>query len=702
MNARRQRVAVTGLGIASALGGSAQETFERLLAGEQSIGAVQRFETTGLRSRIAAEVHATRLPSGLDPESLSRTDAMAIAAAREALASSGLRVKSGALGAVLGGTAGAMLETEEDLLRHGADAKSAARAARFLSNPLSSTIVALERVLGTLGAATTVCSACSSGNAALTIGAHWVASSRFGAVLAGGADGLCRMTFAGFNALGALDPAPCRPFDVSRRGLTLGEGAAFLLLESEESATARGAKILAWLSGWALGAEAHHSTHPEPTGERAGLLMRVAMQEAGLSPEDIDYVNAHGTGTLHNDAMEALAFHVAFGAEASRVKVSSSKAQVGHTLGAAGALEAAITVMALGSGETPPTIGLTEAADTGLRHVRTVEPGHLRAALSNSFGFGGLDAVLAFRSSGEPARSTGELHTELVVTALGRPDFEGLGSLDAERSRRFDRLTVGATTAAAAALSAAELAPAGVGLVMANAYGNVERSLRFLDRLLFQGPKHAPPAEFPHLLHSAPAGNASIYLGLTGPVFTVSDGALGAESALTSAISLLEFGVATAVLAGGIEPEDPIVRELSPTCAGLPRGEGGGFLLVERADVARERGRRPLARLLSHQEERGHARRLVLEAPLDVAHARVVLPTADAPLEARLLGTPWANARVSIAARDDTGGHEALGMLAFDHAISVIQQGIAREVLVVSGGVARRYFTRFTAAEAGA
>ena len=265
----------------------------------------------------------------------------------------------------------------------------------------------VSRAVGGVVRSRSICSACSGGAIALVQAAAWLMRGEVDHVLAGGADGLCRLTLLGFNALGATDPALCRPFDRSRGGLNLGEGAAVLVLEREETARARGAQVLAFLDGFAVGAEAHHITHPDPEATRARALMREAMKRAGFAASDIGYVNAHGTGTQQNDAMEARALVDVLGASAAQTWVSSSKAQLGHTLGASGALEAAITVLSLANQQVPPTAGLVEPEESALRHVlATGQPANMDAALSSSFGFGGMSCVLAFSGSERPAAVT--------------------------------------------------------------------------------------------------------------------------------------------------------------------------------------------------------------------------------------------------------------------------------------------------------
>jgi 3-oxoacyl-[acyl-carrier-protein] synthase II len=284
-----ERVAVTGVGAVSALGSSARSTFEELVRGTRGFGPVTLFDPLDARAKVAAEVR------GLDVRSLapaaeagdfSRTDALALAAAREAFAHAGAPRLPFAVS--LGGTTGGMLETEHLLLAGPLDRVDPSRASRLLSHPLDLTTDRLCRALGGAKQTSTLCAACSSSALALVQGAAWLAQGRVDLVLAGGADSLCRLTFFGFDALGALDLGPCRPFDRQRRGLSLGEGAAFLCLERESTARARGADILAFLSGSATGAEAHHITHPEPSGTRAAELLGRALRAAGLGAAEHD------------------------------------------------------------------------------------------------------------------------------------------------------------------------------------------------------------------------------------------------------------------------------------------------------------------------------------------------------------------------------------------------------------------------------
>jgi 3-oxoacyl-[acyl-carrier-protein] synthase II len=714
MSTPSERIAVTGLGIVSALGPDAPQSFERLLRGESALCPLSLFETTGARSHLAAEVTCELPPAdalGGKGPLLSRSDRLALLAAGEALKSAGDRQKSARSGLSIGGTTGGMAFAEEELFAQNAAATGVARARRLLSHPLSATAQALEAAFGPFTRHSSVCTACSSGAVAIVQAAHWLLRGDVEQALAGGVDALCRMTFAGFDALGALDSEPCRPFDLRRKGLTLGEGASFLVLERESRARARGARVLAWLSGWAIGAEAHHVTHPEPSGQRAAALMRGALSMAGLTAADLDYVNAHGTGTLANDAMEAKALLQVLGAEAPRVRVSSSKGQLGHTLGAAGALEAAITALALDRQLSPPTGGLSQPEEPALRHVLgRAEPAEMRAALSSSFGFGGMNAVLLLEHADAPARTSVELRHSFVVSAAtavgisldGQRPFETaesaldpLAQLDAERSRRFDRGAAWVTLSVGRLLESAQIAGDNVGLAVGNAYGAVERSLAFLDRLRERGMRLSPPAEFPQLVHSALAGNASIYLKLDGPVAGVAEGTTSGPAALSRALAWLELDLAKAVVAGALEARDPVTAELVAHGAGRARGEGGGFLLLEPASRVLERGHTPLARLAEHREERG-GEPAAWPAPRAELLALVV-QCGEADLDELIQTSAWSRCRrIDLAAAGLT--HEALSGSALALGALLVARGTP-EVLVVAGNRHVRYVTRFEALE---
>lgn len=685
------RVAVTGVGIVSALGQSASQTFAALMSGARGIAPIELFDPGDVRSRLVGEVRDLRVSDAAKrghAEEFSRTDAMAVLAAREAAGQA--RLPAGArLGLALGGTTGGMFETEGVLSSPELASLPSARAARLLSYPLSSTLPRVAEAFGAVRLSRSICSACSGGAIALVQAAGWLARGEVDYVLAGGADGLCRLTLLGFNALGATDPNPCRPFDRARAGLNLGEGAAVLVLERQESAEARGVEVLAWLDGFAVGAEAHHITHPDPSGACALRLMRRALERAGRTPAEVGYVNAHGTGTLQNDAMEGRALLELLGPSASAVWVSSSKAQLGHSLGASGAIEAAITVMALARGALPPTAGLSEPELSELRHVRQPHTEQaLAAALSSSFGFGGMSCVLALAARHTPPPPELPIARGVAIVSSARLDasVELESKLDPERSRRFDRAS--AFTSLAVTLALAGREPRETGLVLGTAFGNVERTMAFLARAEAKGPRQAPPAEFPHLVPSAPAGNASVYAGLSGPVFAVSDLGQSGEAALCVGAELIELGVAERILVGAVAPRDGIVeRVLGPlyqasSSEGQERGEGVGLVLLEARSSSAHETQTFLAGRYAGELTPG-SRLEALPPVVTGAEQRLLLAASSAELRAALERSAWAGvARQDLAA--EHGYHEALGAVALARACEQLAAGAPR-VLVLSG-----------------
>lgn len=708
------RIWVTGLGVVSPLARGAAATMDRLVAGERALGPVTLFALDGQRAGIVGEVAglsaAEVAPPG-EEEGWSRTDAMAVIAAREALAQAKIHPGSAEVDLILGGTTAGMFETESTLAALSDAPDAIAPLQKMLSHPLSSTADHVRAAVGPFRRMRSLCSACSGGANAILLGASWIQDGSATAVLAGGADGLCRLTFTGFGALSALSAELCRPFDRRRSGLNLAEGAAFLLLEREDVARARGARPLAELRGWEVGAEAHHITNPEGAGVSAARVMRGALGRAGLRPADIDYVNAHGTATPLNDAMETAALRQCLGDEIARIPVSSSKGQIGHTLAAAGAIEAAIAVMAIERAVLPPTIGLEEVDPAcALNHVTEARSAEIRAVMSSSFGFGGTDTVLIFTQPGRfpelgaaprrpvvvtgaatvgPLGVLGSAGTHLYLEPGPAPDagpiaVQASEHLDVGRARRMDRAGKLTTIAMAAAQRDAGLSvegdrSLGVGAVSGSAFGSVDGSTAFMRRIFDKGPKFASPADFPNLVPSSPVGHASIYLGLRGPVLAVSDLEVTAECAMITAIDLLSAGVGQAIFAGAAEERSPMIeRCLGPLCTGItdrgPRSEGASALLFEAEEHARERGAKIIARVVFWTSWRGEGEGVAQGLPPPPLRAAVFTGRDDAHLRHLLEGTAWgALPRRSLAAR--AGDQEGTGGFAAAAAISALASG---------------------------
>ncbi|HEY7366149.1 MAG TPA: beta-ketoacyl-[acyl-carrier-protein] synthase family protein [Methylomirabilota bacterium] len=390
-----RRVVVTGLGAVSPFGPGVKAYWDGVRTGTCAIRPVTLIEVTGFRCRIAAEVPE---PVPGSPRR-SRTDRLALQAAREAADDAGLGPgERSQAGLIVGAVGGGMLEVEPwywRLGQAGAELRPPRTALRAIL-PCSHADV-VGHALGLGGPRETLVTACSSGAAAIAVAAELITDGVTPVVLAGGADALTRICYMGFNALKLLDPEPCRPFDLERRGMSIGEGAAFLVLEDADHARARGASAYAQLAAHGMTSDAFHVTSPDPDGEGMVRAMRAALAGAGLAPNAVGYCNAHGTGTRQNDRIEARALREVFGA--GGLLVSSTKSMIGHTMAAAGALEALATVLALRDDTVPPTATLrTPDPDVPFDCV----PGQsrdtaLECAISNSFGFGGQNVTLLFR-----------------------------------------------------------------------------------------------------------------------------------------------------------------------------------------------------------------------------------------------------------------------------------------------------------------
>jgi 3-oxoacyl-(acyl-carrier-protein) synthase len=397
-----RRVVVTGAGTINALGGDWRTFLAGLAEGRSGIGPLTLFDTSGYRCRIAAEVPQVPLPElrhRPTARRLSRSDALAIHAATEAVREAGLDPHElDVAGVVMGATVGGMLHTEDVAFRLLAAPAARVRPRDAVRFPVWATAQVVAEEFRLRGPRLTVSTACTSSATALALAADMIRNGRCPIVLAGGSDSLCRTTFAGFNALQALDAEPCRPFDRDRHGLTLGEGAAVLVLEDADHARARGASPWAELVGAGLTTDAYHMTAPRPDGAAAIAAFHAALAASGTPPEAVDYINAHGTGTPANDAVETRVIKAVLGAHAHRVPISSTKSMVGHCLGSAGAIEALTSVLALRHDLVPPTLRLEQPdPQCDLDYVPGVARRRaLGTVVSNSHGFGGSNSSLVF------------------------------------------------------------------------------------------------------------------------------------------------------------------------------------------------------------------------------------------------------------------------------------------------------------------
>lgn len=716
------RVVVTGIGIISPLARGARETMDRLLGGERAIRRLALFDVPGLRCDLAAEVadlSAEAVRDEVGGEGLwSRADAMAVLAAREALEHAGLAGDAAQIDLFLSGSTGGMYECEVSLAALKADITADVDRDVLRAHPLSAACDRIHETAGPFAHTTAVCSACSGGSTAILLAASAIRHGRTARALAGGVDALCRLTFAGFTALGAVDSVPCRPFDARREGLSLGEGAAFVMLESEASARARGREPLVELAGWGIASEAHHITHPQPTGMTAASVMAHAIADAGLTLADVDYVSAHGTATPHNDPMEAAAISACFGERTPEVWVSSIKGSIGHTLGAAGAIEAAVTTLVIADGAVPPTVGLVEPDEVcRLRHVTAAVHAPVRAAVSNAFGFGGTDTALVFCATGA-AREASSPEPGPRDPALGQPRLaitgaacigplgffggDTLGSmsvyaepgprppdapcswppgiLEMMAARRLDRASRLATMVVQTALG--EGPDPATGVVLGTAHGGVTATTHVVRRIFEKGARYASPVHFPCVLPSALASHASIYLGLTGPALACSDLSTSAEAAFAVALDMARDGLAPRVVAASVDEYNEVAAKVSaPVACGISdrgaRAEGAAAVVIEPLAQA---GDRALAEIVWGASWRGDEP--AIPPPSGVAEVYLArsgtVPAAWGDLPQRVIA-------------ERAGDHESVGGATLVTAVSAIASGRAAEVLVIGRGPDRGY-----------
>jgi 3-oxoacyl-[acyl-carrier-protein] synthase II len=404
------KVVITGLGAITPIGNDVETFWKNLVAGVSGVDFIKSFDTTGLEVRFGAEVKDFRPEDYMDYKTVkrsSRSSQLAVAAALQALRDAGYEVtpeEAERVGVVINTGAGGVAEVFTE------GVKFIQKGPRFV-NPLFIPIIMpnapsclVSLVTGAKGPILTSALACASGNYAFVEAMHFIQRGEADVVIAGGTESAnVPLTLAALERMGALansqEPTKaCRPFDKNRSGMVYGEGAAVMVLESEEHALRRGAKIYAEFLGGALTGDAYHITAPDPEGDGAARAMSLALKCAGLKPEDIDVIFAHGTGTPLNDVSETKAIKKVFGEHAYRLAITATKSMVGHLLGAAGALSSLAAVLSIRDGIVPPTINLEEPdPECDLDYVpKVARKMEVRKAMVNAFGFGGQNVAVIF------------------------------------------------------------------------------------------------------------------------------------------------------------------------------------------------------------------------------------------------------------------------------------------------------------------
>lgn len=401
----QRRVVVTGIGLVTSIGTGCVPFWDNLLAGRSGFSLVESFDTSAYKVNRGAEIKAFRAEdylAHLDPASMGRASQFATAAARLAIADANLNLQAfepERAGVSMGTTSGEPREIErfDDYFVNEALERSGPEFMALYPCHVIAAHVATE--LGLAGVAMTIPTACAAGNYAIAHAFELLSSGRADVMLAGGADAFSRITYAGFARLGAIAPEVCQPFDRHRKGMIPGEGAAILVLEPLSRALERGARLYAEVAGYGLSCDAHHMTAAHPQGDGAARAMEKALQHGAMQPHEVSYISAHGTGTPTNDQCETIAVKRVFKGDAYRIPISSIKSMLGHTMGAASAIEAAVCALAIRHDCIPPTMHLEEpdpACD--LDYVPNAARAHkVRVAMNNAYAFGGNNSSLILK-----------------------------------------------------------------------------------------------------------------------------------------------------------------------------------------------------------------------------------------------------------------------------------------------------------------
>lgn len=628
-------VYITGVGCVTAAGRNADETWKTLMEGVSPIGPITHEEFVGVAGALGGVVPDEWLD---EVPSLNRETRMAGTALRECLEMAGLdlaRIPSLRVGLVVG-------KCQKD-----------GTAPRQTKTRLQVTTDALGDHFGLDGPRVTISTACAAGNNAVGLGRDLILSGRADVVVAGGIDVLQLETWGGFAMLHSLDSQPCSPYGRSG-GLNLGDGAAFVVLEAEGVRDAEARPVLAEVLGYGLSADAHHATAPDPTGRGAALAVRRAFRDAGVEAGDIDWVNGHGTGTKANDGAERNLMRGLFGERARVVPITSNKSFVGHTLGAAGAVEAVISVLAITQQTIPPTANSMPSDDFDFV-VGGPRAARLRTVLSNNYAFGGANASLLLGAPGT-TRPRERAATDVVVSGVGLVGAAGVGKAawrdavaghgtladpdDVLRSRpsaapavwrqmnRFTRLLMLAVRDclddAGLELDSREVREE-LGLVLTTSTGTAE-----LSAALGEGAP-SKPSELKQSVLNAPAGSVCQVLGLRGPTTTLVSGPAAAVEAVDVARSLIRNGQTDAVLVVTVEELAAVVA--AENGQGVRPAPGAVALLVESAAHCAARGGHAYSRVLGVQSHTAPG----LDQAAELAEGvRMLLAAGAVPLGALL------------------------------------------------------------------
>ena len=644
------RVVVTGMGAINGQGANLDEYWEGVRAGRVAIREVEHLPMDGYRTKLGGEVRSDPTPENeyLNPGGFhDRAIDFTMKAAEEAMERCGVGtdgVPAERWGVVVG-TCNAGLLAGEEWYRRRREGGDPDPKLLLLVEPQAIS-EALSGAFGLKGPVLSVDTACAASANAIGYGAELIRLGQADAVLTGGSDAFSDILISGFNCLESLSPEPAAPYSIDRKGLSLGEGSGMLVLMREDVAREKGAPILAEVAGYGLSADGYHPTAPHPEGKGAARAIQTGLRQAGISPDQVDYVNSHGTGTAKNDTAETAATKAGLGEEAAyNVAVSSTKSMIGHLLGGAGAAEAIVTVKAIENQVAPPTANFTEAdPDCDLDYVpNEAREMKIDVAVSNNFAFGGANASITFLKPGvrdeappaidadrvvitgvgsltaagsdlgalwEAYRSGTETWADEESVRVGRVELKAGDYLSPKERKRVDRLGLFSIISSKLALEDAGIEVSDenrnrIGVILGTGVGPMESMEEFSAGVIEDGAAGANPAVFPNTVYNAAGGQVALKVGLLGSATTVTAGHAAGASSLCYGYDLTSRDHADAILCLGADAITDTVlagyRELGVLGDdGFALAEAGLALIVERLGKATERDARIYGEVLGY------------------------------------------------------------------------------------------------------
>lgn len=561
------KIAITGEGVISAVGANKREVLQSLQCGRSGIGMMRHLQSEHSELPVGeVAMSNTQMKSalGVEPEEpVCRTALMGMMAIAEALDDAGLSIsdKTGSTVLVNGTTVGGMDMSEKNIAAIMAEGRPGSLNQHDCGSCTKKTA---EHFDGFFDEITTISTACSSAANAIMLGARLIAAGEAEIVVAGGSEALSLFHLNGFNSLMILDGRQCRPFDATRSGLNLGEGAAYVVLESERSVNRRGVEPHAWVAGYGNACDAFHQTATSPDGRGAVSAMQQALQVAGMEASEIDYVNAHGTGTQNNDSSESSALRSVFGEDMPLV--SSTKGFTGHTTSAAGSIEAVICLLAMRNSFVPANLGWRESTDDCIVPTQGLSDVSIYKVMCNSFGFGGNDTSLIFSSSPVEIKDGLVSYEEVKTISVARINDETeLGSIR-DYVKPMEARRMGPLQKAAFLTSKRALSDAGIdipdAIITGTAYGCLDNSERILMSMMSEGEGAVKPTLFMQSTHNTIGSDVAIRLGCHGYNITYTQCDDSLNWAIRDAKLLIRSGVCRNVLVGAHDETTPVLSKL--------------------------------------------------------------------------------------------------------------------------------------------